>query len=65
MVLYVLIALAVLVTTGLITPTLGIVGTGYAWIETQGLVSIYALLTVMSRYRARRVQHGNSQRRQE
>jgi len=49
-----LIALAVLITSILIMPTLGIVGIGYAWIGAQGLTSIYVLLMVRARYRAAR-----------
>lgn len=50
-----LIAITVLVTSSLIMPTLGIVGIGYAWIGAQGLTSIYVLLRVRVRSRARRV----------
>lgn len=50
-----LIAITVLVTSSLIMPTLGIVGIGYAWIGAQGLTSIYVVLRVRVRSRARRV----------
>ena len=50
-----LIAITVLVTSSLITPTVGIVGVGYAWIGAQAITSIYVLLRVRERSRARRV----------
>jgi O-antigen/teichoic acid export membrane protein len=50
-----LIAITVLVASSLIMPTLGIVGIGYAWIGAQGLTSIYVVLRVRVRSRARRV----------
>lgn len=50
-----LIAITVLVTSSLIMPTVGIVGIGYAWIGAQGLTSIYVMLRVRVRSRARRV----------
>jgi len=50
-----LIAITVLVASSLIAPTVGIVGIGYAWIGAQGLTSIYVMLRVRVRSRARRV----------
>jgi len=55
LVIHALIAITVLVTSSLIMPTLGIVGIGYAWIGAQGLTSIYVMLRVRVRSRARRV----------
>ena len=48
-------AITVLVASSLIAPTVGIVGIGYAWIGAQGLTSIYVMLRVRVRSRARRV----------
>jgi O-antigen/teichoic acid export membrane protein len=56
-----LISIAVLVTSSLIAPTIGIVGIGYAWISAQALASVYVLLIVRVRYRAIKVRHSNSQ----
>jgi len=49
------IAFAVLVGSYFITPATGIIGVGYVWIAAQGLVSIYAALSMRSRYHKRRV----------
>lgn len=49
-----LITIAVLVTSALIMPEMGIVGIGYAWLGAQALVSIYVALAIRWRYRAKR-----------
>jgi len=48
-----LIAVAVLVTSALIMPAMGIVGIGYAWLGAQASVSIYVALAIRWRYRLR------------
>jgi len=53
-------ALAVLITSAIVTPILGIVGIGYAWIGAQALVSIYVLLAVKMRLRAMRLRRSDS-----
>ncbi len=55
-----LIAITVLTASSLTMPELGIVGVGYAWIGAQAITSIYVLLRVGGRSRARRVRHSNS-----
>jgi O-antigen/teichoic acid export membrane protein len=47
--------IAVLVTSALIMPEMGIVGIGYAWLGAQALVSIYVALAIRWRYRVKRV----------
>ena len=49
-----LITIAVLVTSALIMPAMGIVGIGYAWLGAQALVSIYVALAIRWRYRVKR-----------
>ena len=46
-------AAAVLLGSYFIIPETGIAGIGYVWLATQGTVSIYAILAMRSRYRAR------------
>jgi len=48
-------AIAVLVTSALIMPAMGIAGIGYAWLGAQALVSIYVVLAIRWRYRVKRV----------
>jgi len=55
LVIHALIAITVLIASSLIAPTVGIVGVGYAWIGAQAITSIYVLLRVRVRSRARRV----------
>lgn len=43
-----LVSIGVIGTSSIVTPMIGIVGVGYAWIGVQGLLSIYILLTVRS-----------------
>ena len=50
-----LITLVVLVTSAFVMRAIGIVGTGYAWLGAQALVSIYVALTIRWRYRVKRV----------
>ena len=50
-----LITIAVLVTSAIIMPAMGIVGIGYAWLGAQALVSIYVVLAIRWRYRVKRV----------
>ena len=49
-----LIAIAVLATSVLIMPAMGIAGIGYAWLGAQALVSIYVGLAIRWRYRVKR-----------
>ena len=49
-----LIAIAVLATSVLIMPAMGIVGIGYAWLGAQALVTIYVALSIRWRYRVKR-----------
>jgi O-antigen/teichoic acid export membrane protein len=49
-----LIAIAVLATSVLIMPAMGIIGIGYAWLGAQALVSIYVALAIRWRYRVKR-----------
>jgi O-antigen/teichoic acid export membrane protein len=46
------VAITVLVASALITPYVGITGTGYVWTGIQALVSVYAGLLIRVRYRA-------------
>jgi len=55
-----LISIAVLVSSSLIAPKIGIVGIGYAWISAQALASVYVLLIVRVRYRAIKVRRSDS-----
>ncbi len=52
-------AIGILITSSMVIKPIGIVGIGYAWIGVQGLISIYVLLTVRSRYRAIRIRRSN------
>jgi O-antigen/teichoic acid export membrane protein len=45
-------AIVILAVSSVIMSAQGIVGIGYVWIGVQGIMSIYVLLTVRSRYRA-------------
>jgi O-antigen/teichoic acid export membrane protein len=56
-------ALAVLVTSILIVRETGIVGVGYAWIGTEGLVSIYVISAIWLRLRAIRTNSNHSHRK--
>jgi O-antigen/teichoic acid export membrane protein len=59
-------ALAVLITSSLIVRETGIVGVGYAWIGTEGLVSIYVIGSVWLRLRAARARlDGNNKKLQQ
>jgi O-antigen/teichoic acid export membrane protein len=59
-VIYALLAMAVLVGSYLVIPLAGIVGIGYVWLAANGLVSIYAISVMGSRYRAARSGKSNT-----
>ncbi len=56
---YTLQAAAVLVGSYFVIPLAGLVGIGYVWLAANGLVSIYAISAMGSRYRASRVGQNN------
>ncbi len=56
-------ALAVLITSSLIVRETGIVGVGYVWIGTEGLVSIYVIGSVCLRLRAVRANPNHSHKK--
>jgi O-antigen/teichoic acid export membrane protein len=48
-------AAAVLLGSYFVLPKTGIIGIGYVWLATQGLVTLYVLFALRSYYRAMRV----------